>query len=206
MAWAPDYATTAEFKRYTRIKDISTLDDAEIALALTAASRAVDVHTNRQFGVISVAAQRFYTGRWDRRIRRWMVEIDDLMTVTSFAAITVDSEGVTVGTVDSSVLEPRNAAAKGRPWTRMLIRPNSTYKPSGARDEVAVTALWGWTAVPDAIKQATLLQANRFLSRRNSPYGVAGSPDLGNELRLLSRVDPDVAVILSPYVRWWGAA
>ena len=204
MAWAPDYATSAELKSYTRITD--TADDAQIALAITASSRAIDLDTNRQFGSVSPAAQRFYTGRWDRRAARWMVEIDDLMSTTNFAAITVDSEGVTVGTIDDYVLEPRNAAAKGRPWTRLLIRPNSTFKPSGARDEVAITALWGWTAVPDAIKQACLLQANRFLSRRQSPYGVTGSPELGSELRLLSRVDPDVSVILAPYRRWWAAA
>lgn len=204
MAWAPDYATSAELKAYVRIDD--TLDDAQIALAITASSRAIDAATGRQFGVVAAAAQRFYSGRWDRRIARWMVEIDDLMSTSSFAAITVDSEGVTLGTIDDYVLEPRNAAAKSRPWTQMLIRPNSTYKPSGARDEVAVTALWGWTAVPDAVKQACLLQANRFLSRRNSPYGVTGSPELGSELRLLSKVDPDVEVILGPYKRWWAAA
>lgn len=204
MAWAPDYITASELKSYLRIND--TDDDDELALAVTASSRAIDLDTHRQFGSVSPAEQRFYTGRWDRRAARWVVEIDDLMTVTNLSAIIVDSEGVTLGTVDSSVLEPRNAAAKGRPWTQMLIRPNSAYKPTGARDEVAVTALWGWTAVPTTIKQATLLQASRFFARRNSPYGVAGSPDDGSEMRLLSRVDPDVAVTLAPYRRWWAAA
>jgi hypothetical protein len=64
---------------------------------------------------------------------------------------------------------------------------------------VKVTALWGWTAVPVAVKQATLLQASRFFSRRHSPYGVAGSPELGSEIRLLARVDPDVGVSLRDY-------
>lgn len=204
MAWQPDYVTSADLKSYLRITN--TNDDAEIALAIPAASRAVDRETGRQFGVVAAAAQRFYTGRWDRRLCRWVVEIDDLMSTSNFAAITVDSEGVTLGTIDDYVLEPRNAAAKSRPWTQMLIRPNSTYKPSGARDEVAVTALWGWTAVPDTIKQATLLQASRFFARRNSPWGIAGSPDDGSEMRLLARVDPDVAVMLGSYKRWWAAA
>lgn len=203
MAWAPDYVTSAELKAYLRISD--TDDDAQIALAITAASRAVDTHAGRQFGSVSPAEQRFYTSRWDRRICRWVVDVDDLMTTTNFAAITVDSEGVTVGTIDDYVLEPRNAAAKGRAWTQVLVRPNSAYKPTGARDEVAVTALWGWTAVPAAVKQATLLQASRIFARRQSPYGIAGSPDDGSEMRLLARVDPDVAVTLNPYKRWWAA-
>ena len=118
----------------------------------------------------------------------------------------MDSEGVTVGTIDDYVLEPRNAAVKGRPWTQMLVRPNSQFKPTGAADEVAVTALWGWSAVPATIEAATKLQASRFLSRRESPYGVAGSPDTGSELRLLARLDVDVAVMVSDFRRWWGGA
>jgi uncharacterized phiE125 gp8 family phage protein len=204
MAWAPDYVTASELKSYLRIND--TDDDAELAFAITAASRAIDLNTNRQFGVVAAAEQRFYTSYWDRRRARWVVEVDDLMSVSNFAAITVDSEGVTVGTIDDYVLEPRNAAAKGRPWTALLVRPNSEYKPTAARDGVAVTALWGWTAVPATVKHATLLQASRFFARRNSPYGVAGSPQEGSELRLLSKVDADVAVSLSSYRRWWGAA
>jgi hypothetical protein len=66
---------------------------------------------------------------------------------------------------------------------------------------VRVTALWGWSAVPPAIEQATLLQASRLLIRRDSPYGVAGSPEAGTEIRLLARLDPDVDVAVAPYRR-----
>jgi len=55
--------------------------------------------------------------------------------------------------------------------------------------------------VPTTVKQATLLQASRVFARREAPFGVAGSPDMGSELRLLEKVDPDVAVMLVPYVR-----
>lgn len=204
MAWAPDYCTSAELKSFLRISD--TVDDNELGFAITAASRAIDTDANRQFGVVAAAEERFYTARWDQVRRRWIVDIDDLMSTTNFAAITVDTEGVTVGTIDDYVLEPRNAAAKSRPWTSMMIRPNSTNKPTAARDEVSVTAIWGWTAVPVPVKQATLLQASRFFARRNSPFGIAGSPDIGSELRLLARVDADVSVSLNAYRRWWGGA
>lgn len=204
MAWAPDYVTTAVLASFLRIDD--TVDDTELSYAISAASRAVDEDTGRQFGVVASAEQRFYTGRWDRKRCRWVVEFDDLMSVSGFAAETQDSEGTTVGAIDDYVMEPRNAAAKGRPWEAMLVLPNSSFKPTGRVDEVAVTALWGWTAVPDPVVQATLLQASRLFSRRTSPYGIAGSPDLGSELRLLARVDPDVSVSLRPFRRWWGAA
>lgn len=198
MAWAPAYCSAAELKAYVRIDD--TVDDVQISLAIEAASRAIDVHTNRQFGSISSAEERFYPPRYDRRRCVWLVETDDLMSTTNLA-IEASDQAIT-----SYTLEPVNAAAKGRPWTGFVVDSDSAVTPSNTRVNVSVTALWGWTAVPDAIKQACLMQANRFLARRGSPYGVAGSPDLGSELRLLSRVDPDVCVILAPYVRWWGAA
>lgn len=204
MAWEPAYVTTAELSSYLNISD--SVDDTELDLAIESASRAVDLDCNRQFGVVASAEQRFYTGYWDKKRCRWIVPMDDLMSTTNFAAITVDSEGVTVGTINDYVMEPRNAAAKSRPWEQLVVRPNSTFKPTGAEDEVALTGLWGWTAFPDTVKNATKLQGSRFFSRRTSPYGVAGSPDLGNELRLLARVDADVAVMLRSYRRWWGGA
>lgn len=203
MAWAPAYLTTSEMREFLQIND--GVDDTYLDQAVEAASRAIDTACNRQFGVVSVAEQRFYTGRWDRERGRWVVEFDDLMTTTSFAAITVDSDGVTVGAINDYVLEPRNASMKARPWTQMMVRPDSQFKPTGAADEVAITALWGWSTVPTTIKNATKLQASRFYARRQSPYGVAGSPDLGSELRLLARLDVDVAVMVAPYRRWWGA-
>lgn len=191
MAWAPDYATSSDLKSYARIPD--TEDDAQVALAVAAASRAVDQATGRQFGVVAEAEERFYEPVYDRRRGCWVVTIDDLMSTED---MTVNGAAYDAGL---HRLEPRNAPAKGRPWTELVIT-------SGGSAEVAITALWGWTAVPDAIEQATLLQANRFLSRRNSPYGVAGSPDQGSEVRLAARVDPDVKVSLGPYIRWWPSA
>lgn len=197
MTWAPDYATTAELKAYLRIGD--AVDDAQIALAVTAASRAVDRHTNRQFGLIDAPEARKYTARWDAHLRRYVVDIADLMTVVG---LTITTEA---GTVDGYDLKPANAAVESFPWTRFVVKPESLVKPSLEEDGVTVTAKYGWTTVPAAVKQATLLQASRFFKRRDAPFGVAGSPDVGSELRLLAKVDPDVAVALGPYMRWWGA-
>ena len=197
MAWAPDYLTTADLKAYVRITD--TVDDAQIALAVTAASRAVDRATNRQFGLVAAPAARKYTARWDKEICRYVVDIDDLMTVVG---LTVTGEN---GAIDAFDKQPGNAEFKSFPWTRFVVKPESTTLPTLKEDGVTVTARYGWTAVPVAVQQATLLQASRFFTRRQAPYGVAGSPELGSELRLLARVDADVEVVLGPYRRWWGA-
>jgi hypothetical protein len=191
MVWAPDYCTAAELKAFLRIGD--TVDDAQVALAISAASRAVDRHTNRQFGSVA-AEERTYPVRYDRCRCRYLVEIDDLMSTTGLEVAGVAFDATL------HQLEPRNAAQKGRPWELLVMATDP-----GTDGVALLEAPWGWTAVPDPVKQANLMQANRFLARRESPFGVAGSPELGSELRLLARVDPDVETTLRPFVRWWGA-
>ena len=51
--------------------------------------------------------------------------------------------------------------------------------------------------VPSSVKLAVLLQASRWVKRREAPFGIAGSPEMGNELRLLAKLDPDVMVLLA---------
>lgn len=205
MSWEPDYATLPEAREYVT-RHTSTVDDTFLALDLTAASRAVDRATSRQFGAVAAPEQRFYTPYWDRRKVRWVIEFDDLQTTAGFDPQLQDADGVDIGAVDDYVLEPRNAAVLGRPWERMIVRPGSTYQPTGLDYQAAFTATWGWTEVPAAVKEATLMQTSRLTARRNSPYGIAGSPDQGSEMRLLARLDPDVAVVVGSYRRWWAAA
>jgi uncharacterized phiE125 gp8 family phage protein len=198
MTWAPDYVEAEELKAYLRIDD--TVDDSEVALAITAASRAVDRCANRQFGLAAAPEARVYTARWDKDRCRYVIDIDDLMTVTG---LTVTGEA---GAIDVFAKQPGNANLAGQPWTRLVVDPTSATLPTLKEDGVTVTARFGWTTVPVAVRQATLLQAARLFKRRDAAFGVAGSPELGSELRLLAKVDPDVAVVLGPYQRWWGAA
>jgi len=193
MAWAPQYITTAELDAYLRISD--TVDDVELDLAVDAASRAVDTYCGRQFGQVASAEARVYTAEWNARRCRWVIDIDDLQDVTALTASTP------LGGIDVFAFAPANAVKEGFAYTRLVVDPTAAFKPTGAADEVTITAKWGWTATPKAVKQATKLQASRFVARRDSPYGVAGSPDQGNELRLLARVDPDVGVSVYRYKR-----
>lgn len=209
MAWAPDYVTLEEQKRYERIPVDDVQDDAELSIAIAAASRAIDKAAGRQFGHTEGEPQaRYYTAEWNRRESRWEIPIDD---VQDAAGLTVEVDrtgrGDYAAAVDPVVLWPRNAAADGKPWTRLVVPPGASAFPTAAADGVRVTAgKWGWDAVPAAVKQACLLQSSRFFARRLAPFGIAGSPDTGSEMRLLDRVDPDVAVSLRPVSRLWGAA
>lgn len=196
MTWAPDYITTQDLNDYTRVDD--TVDDVQVQVAVTASSRAVDDYCNRQFGIVASAEARTYTAEWNFRRCLWIISIDDLMSpAVTGLVVMLGSDAVTDYT-----LEPRNAAQEGMPYTRLVINSTSQVKPSRSTDEFTLTARWGWNAFPVPVVQASLLQGSRFLARRDSPYGIAGSPDAGSEMRLLARLDPDVKTALgSRYVR-----
>jgi len=200
MAWAPDYTTLARFKSFLRVTDID--DDVQLAVDITTASRAIDKACCRQFGVLTAATEWTYTARWDRHRNSWMVSVDDFATVTG---LVVKVDGVV--TTDF-VKEPVRAVDKGGVWTQLRLPAaaiGGVYSATSPLDNVKVTALWGWSAVPVSVENACWLQAARFAARRDSPYGIAGSPAEGSEMRLLATVDPDVRVSLGPYVRLWGA-
>src|SRR5687767_4387975 len=122
MAWAPSYATVDELASYLRIDD--EVDNVELGLALTAASRAIDEHTNRQFGLIDTPTERFYAARPDYESGRWVVDVDDYQTATGLA---VEVDGDVVATFSK---EPVNAAADGRPWTRVAFTDGSEFTPT----------------------------------------------------------------------------
>lgn len=193
--WRPDYITLDELKDLVHVDEEDTADDVLLASIPSAASRAVDRCCHRQFGIMPIPSARTYPVRYNRRTGRWHAEIDDLMTETGL--ILPEAVGTDYW------LEPENAADEGKPWESISFGVDPVEDREG---RVRITALWGWTSVPEAVKLATLLQANRWASRKNSPYGIAGSPDQGSELRLLQRVDPDVVVSLRDYRRdWWAA-
>lgn len=187
MVWKPDYVTLADMKHDLNIGD--TADDVELAVSITAASRAVDTHCRRQFGNVAATA-RTYRAWLDYDRARWVVDIDDLQVTPG--TVTIDGAATT-----DYVLEPRNAVADGLAWTRLVLGESFWVDD----DETVITAPWGWSAFPAPVVQATKLQAGRFVARRNAPFGIAGSPDAGSEMRLLARLDPDVAVALTGYRR-----
>lgn len=207
MALYPDYVTAAELKAQLRVTD--SVDDAAVAFAVTAASRAIDHACNRQFGLNGSAVARVYHWQGHCIDGRLAVPIFDLMTTTGLV-VKVDQgdDGTyeTTLTLDTDFfLWPDNAAGDLKPWTYLIFGSQAQVYPAGVARELQVTANFGWTTVPTIVKQACLIQAARFFVRRDSAYGVAGSPEIGSEVRLLDRLDPDVAMMLAAVRRPWGA-
>jgi hypothetical protein len=202
MAWSPDYCSASELKAHLRVSD--SADDAEIGIVISAASRAIDHAAGRQFG--NASQTRVYAWRGECAEGRPAVGIDDVMTTVGLTVkLDTDNDGsfattLTLGT--DFDMWPANAPADGEPWTHLKFLPGGVLPDY----PVQVAGTFGWTAVPTIVKNACLIQAARFFVRRDASFGVAGSPELGSETRLLERLDPDVAVMIAAVRKWWGAA
>ena len=195
------YASLADLKAAIRITD--TDDDTLLQVALDAATEAINEHCNRTFLASETATLRRFEPV------NGIVTIDDIYTVDG---LIVDVGGTTIPaavpyTSAGYTLLPVGALTLGEPHTGLRYDsfPLSSWPLLWAIEKatVAVTAKWGYAAtVPAAVQMACLLQASRWFARRLSPYGIAGSPEMGSELRLLAKLDADVAVMLAGKVRY----
>jgi hypothetical protein len=194
VTWAPDYVTLTELKDYLRNNALGedVADDAFLALWITTVSRNIDDFCGRQFGQVATLETREYRAAYDRHEGGYFAEIDDVQDVDDLTVIDENAN-----TITDYTLLPLNASQKGKPYTRIRVPGCGPF---------TIDALWGWTAVPSSVKTGLFLQGARLDNRRSSPFGIAGSPSEGSEMRLLAQLDPDFRTSLKPYVRdWWAA-
>ena len=146
---------------------------------LESATSMVESYCNRQFE--TATEERTFYPEWQRP----ELEIGDVQSIT---AISEDGEALAAG---DWRLQP--SPIPGRPF-RFLQR----LQTAGWLPPVAVTGVWGWAAVPDAVVQAAVMLANRLYQRRDTPTGTA---TYGGEAgSYYIRVnDPDVGALLNPF-------
>lgn len=163
----------------------------------------IDDYTQRFFykdGTVASPVTRYYTPE-----DAISLNIDDIVTVSSVAT---DNDLLftytTVWSTSDFVVEPINNPRKGWPYNR-LVAVGAYVWPFQIPQSVKITGAWGWSAVPQEIQLATKIQASRLFIRRQSPFGIAGSPELGT-VRLSSRLDPDVEALIRPFKKVRGLA
>lgn len=192
-----NYATLAQVKAALRITD--TVDDSLLTTALDASCRWIDSYCDRSFGKATATRDYIPAGRMDPLI------VDDLVSVTT---IKIDEDldrtfTTTLNTIDFQ-LEPVNGRAAGQDgWPYTRIRPQEDgYWPIAyeQRATVRVTGVFGWNAVPDAVREAAILQTSRVYTRFASPLGVVSFGDMG-AIRVSRFLDPDVEMLLAPFRR-----
>jgi hypothetical protein len=172
------YATLPDLKAHAQVVD--NVDDAVLELALAAAQQQVEQWCRRSFDPPAEATRVYEPAGM-------VVRIDD--------AVTVDTVTVDGTTVEGWQVGPQTNPSSGWPYTRLAL-------PWPAYRLVEVTGTFGWPSVPDAVVQATVLQAARLAQRRNAQFGVAPVPGMdGTGMRLLAKLDADVELLLQPFRR-----
>jgi hypothetical protein len=195
MAITNGYCTLAELKAALRVQD--AIDDALLELAIESASREIDGYCERMF--YSTTGTRVYAPT-----NVYTLTTDDIVSVTTLKS---SSDGVTYNTTWSTSdyqLEPLNGVAGGlvTPYTRIRAVGNYLF-PAWATGTIynleasmQVVGVFGWSSVPTAIRQATVILAMRIFKRLDAPLGMITN-DMGS--MRVGRFDPDVEALVMPY-------
>jgi hypothetical protein len=194
------YATVEELKSRLTITD--TTDDFELTLAAQAASRSID----------EICGRYFWRGTDTRTYipeSMYRQSIDDLVSVTTLK-VDQDGDGVyeqtwTAGTDYALEVAPGryNTGSKGElwPYTAFTVTTSGKYLPFiwpwRHLDAIQITGVFGWPAVPPAVKHATLIAAADLFKLKDAPFGVAGISDLG---ALRVKDNPMITKLLARYM------
>lgn len=188
-----DYITSASLKATLNANNYSGAD-ADIAEAITTASRAVDKACDRVFYLRDVSNDevRTYSPRMPT-----VCFVDDLAAAPTTVLSDQDGDGVfeLTWTLHTDYeLMPENAVADGRPYTYLKIKPSSGHTfPHWNPHSVQVTGRFGWTTTPSEVLSLTRLLAVQILMRpRNAPFGVIGV----QEAVRIAQQDPAMAGLI----------
>ena len=196
------YTTLADVRNSLQIED--SLDDTSIQAAILSASRMIDDYCQRHFyqeGTLAAPVTKYYTP-----VSPWYLEIDDLIQPTEVASrANQTGQFSTIWDLDTDLMyEPINNPELGRPVTRLLAITTYVF-PYFFPQTVKITGVWGYSSIPYEVELACKIQAARLFVRKQSPFGIAGSVELGT-VRLNSRLDPDVEMLLKTFRRNFGLA
>lgn len=193
MAITNGYCTLNELKASLRIPVSDIIDDDLLELAVEAASRDIDQASERIF--YSLSDTRIFIPRDSSN-----TAIDDLVSVTTIKTSTsADGAFDVTWTSSDYQLMPLNGVAGGMtvPYDLIYAVGDYSFPQSGQEATVQVVGTWGFSSVPVAIKQATVLLSARIFKRNDSPGGVMGFGDLG--IIRVGRMDPDIDKLIQPY-------
>jgi hypothetical protein len=192
MAINQGYATLQEVKNSLRITD--SIDDTMLEVAIESASRMIDGYTARTFSNAGTAVRNFAATDDLNLI------IDDAISVSEVASTDEIGGSYTIWKVTDYQLEPVNSRSDGlyMPYTGIRAINDYAWPVVDQQALVRITGVWGFPAVPIAIKQATIIQASRLFKRLDSPLGVAGFGDMG-AIRVGRYLDPDVEQLAMPF-------
>jgi hypothetical protein len=163
---------------------------------ITAVSRQIDEYCHRRFWKNTVNEVRYFTAAWGN-----LLFCDDIVSVT---AVATDDDGdrtysTSLAATDYD-LEPYNAVLDGIPYNRLRITPNSSEAFLTSQRGNKLTGIFGWPSIPAQVNEACLIQSIRLFKRKDAPFGVMGTGEMGQVIAITS-LDPDVKMLLEPFVK-----
>ena len=187
------YATALEYR--ARTGGSGTGDDATILLQTTAVSRYLDARLRRFFTQDAAAVTRIFDGNGQEKL--WLPA--DIASITGLI-VTVDLDGDYSFTDETALvldtdfwLGPMNAdkGAEVRPFEWMKVHPNSTRLSIWPEQQraIQITAIWGWSAVPSAIKELCIAITRQLRDMEESGF-------------TLTLENVDAAIRVSPQTAW----
>ena len=175
-----------------------SVDDVRIELACSAATQMIQQYCQRQFTTDDTATARVFVPE-----NQYLVFTEDFYSTSGLIVQTdpgLDGSFSQTWSSTDYQLEPLNQENYGEAWPYHTIRPiESLWFPLDyGRVTVKVTAKWGWSAVPSAVKQASILQAITIFKSADAPFGATPFADTGI-LRLRSALHPTAAALVQNY-------
>jgi len=199
MAIVNGYCALSELKTYLGLSGSGQDDNLENAIE--GASREIDQYTGRIFYQTS-SQDNYYTPN-----NFFMQAVDDISTATGLVVkLDTTDDGTHNKTLTKDTdfallpVNVTNALDQNQPYTHIKIldnRSSERFDPD-IFNNIKVTAQFGFSSVPDAIKQATFLQATRLFKRKDSPFSVYGNPETGTA-ELFNKFDPDALKLIKGY-------
>lgn len=196
------YVDKTTFKAYIGLS--GTAQDDNIDKALDSASRLIDAICGRKFSQDDSANAKVFTPK-----NSLYLDTPDISTTTGLIVKLDDNDDGTYETTltinTDFIVEPSNpriihitgGTTYYEPYNKITIldtRSSERFDPT-IKNNVQVTAKWGYSAIPEDIKTATLIQALRYFKRKDTPFNTYGDVNTGVS-ELFSRIDPDVQTIL----------
>lgn len=202
------YCTVEALKNYLNIDDDD--DDLEVHGACITASRWIEEHCERTFWrTLDTEVRTFAPDDW------WLLRLPEFNDLVSVTSILTDQAGdgvfettwaasdyqLLTGTAGRNIYNPQ-AGPERKPYT--AIKSIATrrwpwiYTTPSRSDRVQITGVFGWPAIPRAVKQAAKQLAAEAFRRKDAPFGVSGE---GAFVQTFVPTNLTAVSLLGPYRR-----
>ena len=198
MSISAAYASPAEYRRVVGMTDAGL--DTDIASDLAAVSRYLDGEMRRFFTRDAAPVVRIFSPAHDGK----NLSINDMSDPPSLVRVDTAGNGTFATTLATThyILLPLNALLDPEPWpfTSIQLTELSPVGAFAVNQRVEITARWGWPAVPEAIRRATIHIT--AILRLETPRATKRVAELGDTVETSPQAQNIVRQLTNQYKVW----